>query len=151
MPPGILQFLRRALTVECWVHTEAAGQTDKWFVNNVYGNGDAGFRLGLAGGKLCWAIPKTRWSHHLVANEPLPVGRWVHVAATYDGEGMRLYQDGRECGSLERGGKIHPPTVHTCLGSYDSDHPAFFTGLLDEVKIHARALPASEIRKRARH
>jgi hypothetical protein len=150
VPPGALRFPRREITVECWVKTETAGQTDKWFVNNVYGNGDSGFRLGLSEGKLCWAIPKTPWSHHLAANESLPLGSWVHVAATYDGEVMHLYLNGKECGSLERGGQINPTDAHTCLGSYDTDHRAFFTGLLDEVKIHARALTAPEVQERAR-
>jgi hypothetical protein len=134
-----------AITVECWVKTDVGGQNDKWFVNNVYYGGNSGFRLGLSGGRLCWAVPKTPWSHHLAAREPLPLGRWVHVAATYDGQVMRLYMDGKEVGALDRGGRIHSNDYSLCLGSYEKGHRAFFTGVLDEVKIYGRALTAEEI------
>jgi hypothetical protein len=106
--------------------------------------------LGLSGGKLSWAIPQTPWSHHLVAGDPLPLGQWVHVAAPYDGRVMRLYQDGREVGSLERLGKVQAVSSHLCLGNYDPDHRAHFTGLLDEVRILSRALTAEEVAPRAR-
>ena len=61
-------------------------------VNSVFGhNVRGGFRLGLLGGKPCFQVPQTEWSHHLIGREPLPVGKWVHLAATFDGATMRLY------------------------------------------------------------
>ncbi|MBE7490065.1 hypothetical protein HS121_17680 [bacterium] len=42
-------------------------------------------------------------------------------------------------------GAPNPNAFHLCLGSYDIDHPAFFTGLLDEVRLYDRALTAQEI------
>ena len=84
------------------------------------------------------------------ATDPLPTGRWVHVAATYDGKVMRLYMDGRQCASLERHGPVVGNERHLCLGSYDVNHRAYFDGLLDEVKILHRALSSEEIATRAR-
>ncbi|MGQ9732111.1 MAG: LamG-like jellyroll fold domain-containing protein [Candidatus Zipacnadales bacterium] len=150
VPRGTFTWPTEQITFECWVKTDTPEQNDKWFVNCVYGQGDTGFRLGLHEGKLCWAIPRSQWSHHLRADEPLPLGRWVHVAATYDGEMMHLYMDGREIGSLKRNGRIHPPNTHLCLGSYDSGHKAHFTGLLDEVRIYSRALAQGEVEGRAK-
>jgi hypothetical protein len=71
------------------------------------------------------------------------------VAGTYDGQTMRLYTDGRLCASLERGGPIRPSDTHLCLGSYDVVHRAFFSGLLDEVRIYSRALTEEEVGRRA--
>jgi hypothetical protein len=62
------------------------------------------------------------------------------VLATYDGSTMRLYMDGRLCASMERGGRINPTDTHLCLGSYDVQHRAYFDGVLDEVRIWAKAL-----------
>lgn len=143
------RFSLPEITVECWVKSDVAGQSDKWFVNNVYSQGDSGFRLGLSNGRLCWAVPKTPWSHHLQAAEPLPIGDWIHVVATYDGNTMRLYMNGRECGILTRGGRVKPNTHSLCLGSYSRDHPAFFNGLLDDVRIYSRALTAEEVTRRS--
>lgn len=145
IPRRAFQTPTRQITVEAWIRTDVPGQTDKWFVNNVYGTGEGGFRFGLSQGKLCFAIPKTPWSHHLSAPEPLPLARWVHVAGTYDGKTIHLYQDGKLVASLPRGGRIIPPDTHFCLGSYDVKHRAFFAGLLDEVRVWARALDPQEI------
>lgn len=136
-----------AMTVECWVKTDTGGQDNRWLVNRVYGGGSAaGFRLGVMAGKPCFEVPMTDWSHHLIADTPLPTGRWVHLAGTFDGKTMRLYVDGEERGTMERAGPIHPSAFPLSLGSYEAGHPAFFTGLLDEVKLYNRALSHDEVR-----
>jgi len=150
VPRGAFETPSRAITVECWVRTDVGDQTDKWFVNSIYGTGESGFRLGLSGGKLAWAIPKTAWSHHLVADSPLPLGQWVHVAATYDAQVMRLYMNGKLCGALPRDGRINTADAHLCLGSYDIKHRAYFSGLLDEVRIYSQVLTEDEIAAAAR-
>lgn len=136
----------QAVTVECWVKTDLGGQDNKWLVNRVRSGGvDAGFRLGIVGGAPCFEVPLTSFSHHLKGNAPLPTGRWVHLAGTFDGQTIRLYMDGAECGSMERPGPMKPSTVPLTLGSYEAGHAAYFTGLLDEVKVWDRALGAEEI------
>ena len=136
-----------ALTIECWVKTEVAGQDNKWVVNRVLAGGtDTGYRLGVLEGKPCFEIPQTSWSHHLVADVALPTGRWVHLAGTFDGTTMRVYVDGELRGAMERPGPVKPNDFHLCLGSYEIGHQAYFTGLLDEVRLYARSLTADEVR-----
>ena len=140
-----------ALTIECWVKTDAAGQDNKWFVNRVLaGSTSSGYRMGVLEGKPCFEVPATSWSHHLKAAAPLPTGRWVHLVGTFDGKRMRIYVDGQEHGTMERPGPVNPTDCHLCLGAYDVNHPAHFTGLLDEVKIYGRALAAEEVREHYR-
>jgi hypothetical protein len=136
----------RQFTVECRVRTDVAGQDNHWIVNSVFNNNTtSGFRLGVLHGKPCFQVPQTAWSHHLVGNEPLPVGKWVHLAATFDGSMMRLYMDGKECGTMSRPGVLLPTDGRLVLGSYDVGHPSYFQGLLDDVRIYRRALAADEI------
>jgi hypothetical protein len=135
-----------AITVECWVKTERAGQPNAWLVNRVLPSAtSAGYRLGIVGGRPCFEIPVTSFSHHLAAAEQLPVGRWVYLAGTFDGQTMKIYVDGRERGRMARPGPIHATAAHLCLGNYEVGHKAFFDGILDEVKIFDRALDAAEI------
>ncbi len=72
---------------------------------------------------------------------------WTHVAATYDGVWMRLYQDGFPVGSLIHTGPISvDPTVPVSIG----DNPQGgrpFDGSIDEVRIENRALSSAEIRE----
>jgi len=142
---------RDAVSIECWVKTDLAGQDNAWIANRVFGGGtDTGYRLGLLEGKPCFEVPLTEWSHHLKANAPLPTGRWVHLVGTFDGQIERIYVDGEEQGSMERPGPIKPNNFHLCLGNYEVGHASHFTGLLDEVRLYDRALSAREIGDRYR-
>lgn len=110
------------------------------------GAANTGYRLGLVGGKLAWQIPQEPWSHLLVGPDRVPLGKWTHVAATHDGQTMRLLVDGKLKGELPRVGAIRPSEAKLVLGSFapgDSRHN--FVGVIDEVKLHDRALSAAEI------
>ncbi len=137
-----------ALTIECWVKPDVAGQPNAWMVNRIFAGGIAtGYRLGVLDGKPCFEIPQTDWSHHLTADVSLAVGKWTHIAGTFDGRVMRIYVDGEEHGTMDRPGPIHPNDFHLCLGNFELGHAAHFDGLLDEVKLYNRALSAAEIRQ----
>ncbi|GAB4136812.1 MAG: hypothetical protein Kow0040_23060 [Thermogutta sp.] len=146
VPAGDRLSIESQLSVECWVRTDLPGQDNKWIVNRVFGGAETtGFRLGILQGKPSFQIPVTAWSHHLVANQSLPTGRWVHLAATFDGTMMRLYMDGRQVGILERPGKIGRNDRNIIIGNYDVDHEAYFVGTLDEVRLYDRALSPDEV------
>lgn len=149
VPGNALLSVQDELTLECWVKTETRGQGNNWMINRVLQGGTAtGYRLGLIDDRPCLNIPQTDWSHHLSAPEPLPLGKWVHLAGTFDGRMMRLYVDGKEVATMERPGSIRPNDFRLHLGNYAEGHQAFFRGLLDEVRIYRRALSATEIAAR---
>jgi hypothetical protein len=81
----------------------------------------------------------------LISNGILTTNQWIHVAVTYDGAEMRIYQDGILVGSLAKSGNlVTAPSVDTWLG----DNPTgvkTFDGQLDELRIYNRALSVSEI------
>jgi len=72
-------------------------------------------------------------------------GAWHHTAATFDGERMRVYLDGKEIGSLERPGKISAnPAVPGFIGS-SGGHGEYFQGAMDDLRIYADSLTPEEI------
>ncbi|MBN2308140.1 MAG: glycoside hydrolase family 99-like domain-containing protein [Candidatus Hydrogenedentes bacterium] len=134
------------LTVACWVKTDETGQSNQWFVNHVFSGGtQTGYRMGLVDDKPTFEVPQTSWSHHLKAPSPLPTGRWVHLAGTFDGKTMRLYVDGVEQATMDRPGPVNGNQFPLCLGSYAKGHWAHFKGLLDEVLLYGRALSPAEV------
>ncbi|MBI5831945.1 MAG: glycoside hydrolase family 99-like domain-containing protein [Armatimonadetes bacterium] len=150
VPSNDLLNMAKAVSIECWVKTDVAGQGNTWMVNRVLSGGtDTGYRLGILDGKPCFEVPQTSFSHHLSAAEPLPTGRWVHLAGTFDGRTMRIYMDGVEKGTMDRPGPIKPSKLHLVLGNYEVSHAAYFHGLLDEVKLWSRALSADEVKAHA--
>ena len=140
------------LTVSCWIRVDQANQSDRWFLNGIYGGTtDCGYRLGISGGRLSWGVPETSWSHHLTSKEPVPVGRWVHVAVTADSQAMRIYLDGEEIAFGPRTVPVGVPAGrHLTIGNYDFQHKAHFIGLLDEIRLYDRVLDAARIKELAR-
>ncbi len=84
----------------------------------------------------------------------VPAGEWSFIAATYDGQRLRLYVNGQEVQSLEHHGNMAPvfPDSFLIIGSEDGrthcdgcDGRRYFRGLIDEVSVYDRALSAEEI------
>jgi len=115
------------ITVALWLKTDEPNQADRWILNTV-GAANTGYRLGL------------------VDSDPVPLGKWTHVAATYDGQMMRLLVDGKLKGTLPRAGAIQPSEAKLVLGSYgQGDNRHNFIGVIDEVRLYDRALSAAEV------
>ncbi|MCD6351851.1 MAG: glycoside hydrolase family 99-like domain-containing protein [Armatimonadetes bacterium] len=140
-----LLYSSTGITIEAWIKVAQPRQSDRWILNAVT-RANTGYRLGLLGGKLAWQVPDTPWSHLLTSPEPVPVGRWLHVAATHDNEKMRLYINGRQVGELDRPGAIRPAEGQLCIGAFGQGDPSHaFIGLIDELKLYDRALTPEEI------
>lgn len=75
-------------------------------------------------------------------------GEWVFAAAVYDGERMRLYQNGVEVGSRRQSGDIETDDdVDAWIGGNpDGARSRPWDGCIDEVAIFERALSPSQIR-----
>jgi len=90
----------------------------------------------------------------LRATTPLTLGRWHHVAGTYDGAIMRLHVDGKpEAEAATQSGDIlYPAAGRLTVGAYADDNELNpLEGALQEVKVYARALPSAEIAATATH
>jgi hypothetical protein len=108
------------------------------------------------GGTTTWRPAATRW-HTVTA--PLARGRWSHVVATYDGEAMRLWVDGRLVGS--RASTVELYDEHTNrprpedARRGEADDPLVigaksgrwleWDGGLDEAAFYKYALPAERV------
>jgi len=86
--------------------------------------------------------------------------RWTHLAGTYGNGRMRVYVDGRECGSVPASGSIDLPDTDLVIGLNNRkgratdpvrgpiNHlPAIYgiEGLIDEVRIYDAALAPEQI------
>jgi len=77
----------------------------------------------------------------------LSVGTWYHVAATFDGNALRLYVNGVQDSSLI-GGVCAGATVDAVANYFTISPTGFpFTGAVDDVRIYNRALSATEIQQ----
>jgi hypothetical protein len=125
-------------------HEEADGNYGLVLVNGRFQA-----RLNLGGGREN-AFQVTAEPAH-----PLRAEAWNHLAMSYDGDRLRLHVNGEPAGELRIGraravGKDPAPLAFGRRqdGSGDGYH---FRGVLDEIRLHHRALGDTEIRERFRN
>lgn len=84
----------------------------------------------------------------ITANTTIPLNVWVHVAAVYDGSNNKyvIYQDGRLVASGVSSGGAGAAVALRMAGATQGGWTSF-TGQLDNARVFAKALSASEVGK----
>jgi PKD repeat protein len=82
--------------------------------------------------------------NRLQAPARLPANTWTHVAATYDGLNQRLYVNGKQVASRAQSGALKVSANPLRIGG-NSIWGDYFRGMIDEIRIHNRALSELEI------
>ena len=84
---------------------------------------------------------------HAKATTGIPLGEWVHVAGTYDGQSIRVYVNGAEAadptpfpGGLAASGATVVIGAHSISGDRNP-----LDGCLDDVRIYGRALSSTDV------
>jgi len=142
---------RKPVTVEAWVRADKPRGAIL-----ARGGGVHGYALYVQGGRPHFAV-RISSNHVAVSAKKRIVGRWAHLAGALTAEmELRIYVDGKLAASAKAPGLIaSDPSDEMQVGADenstvgDYNAPFAFTGLVDEVRIHHRALSAAEIEKRA--
>ena len=154
IPSGETMNLKM-LTMSAWVNAEkvggimcfstGAGWVDERAVIHFY-DGQV-----LPSGHLRFTVSDALKYTTTAAGSPLTLNEWVHVAVTYDGKVMRIFQNGLLVAEGANSA-ITPMTggVPLKIGRCEGLAPNFFTGRIDEVRLYNRSLSAQEIEKLAR-
>jgi hypothetical protein len=74
----------------------------------------------------------------------LPLNTWTHLALTYDGAFLRLYENGIEVGARSVSGNMATSSQPLRIGG-NSVWGEYFGGLIDELRVYDRALSAAEL------
>ena len=83
------------------------------------------------------------------SNTDVILGKWNHIAASYDGNSVQLYLNGVADGSFVKTGNLIT-SGGLSIGSRDINSE-YFDGLIDDVQIWNKALSVSEIEDRMYH
>jgi cysteine-rich repeat protein len=84
---------------------------------------------------------------HIADTAAFKPGQWTHIAFTYDGQTVRLYQDGLETDTFSQSGALSfRSALKTTIGNQpDGAGDKGFNGYLDEVALYGKVLTANEI------
>ena len=148
---GTFDVNGRAMTLSAWIKADDFDTHDARIISKAKGTAEQDHYWMLSTIKKSGSIkPRFRLKTNgktttLIGKNDLPVGKWVHVAATYDGSSMRIYLDGKLMGSVKKSGFISTnSSVAVRLGDNPKGGRAF-DGTIDDVRVYSRALSASEL------
>jgi hypothetical protein len=79
------------------------------------------------------------------ATDRLLEDSWTHLAMTYDGAAVRVFEDGNLIASRSVAGAVGTSSGALRIGG-NILRGEFYRGLIDELRIYRRALSSSEIR-----
>ena len=79
-----------------------------------------------------------------IGTAQLPLNTWTHLALTYDGTTLRLYVNSVQAGTRAQTGAIATSSSPLRIGG-NVPWGEYFTGQIDDVRLHNRALSAAEI------
>ena len=140
------------LTLAAWVKNTAFPQNvDQRFLSKAVDSSEQGhyWMLGLTNAgenRLRFRLKTGGTTTTLIASSgALPLNKWYHAVATYDGSRMQLFLDGVLVGSVAKTGALSTnATVRAQIGrNPDGSNP--MSGVINDVRIYNRALTTSEI------
>lgn len=135
-----------AISLSLWVLPEAVPAGEAGIVGKDYGS----YVLTLYTDGRCWWYIGGGGNN---VSADLPLGQWHHVVATFDGEMLRLYVDGRESAARSKLNTVpvgRQLLMGTSTGAEQYTKGAHFRGQLHDVRLYDRALSAEEVRRQYR-
>jgi hypothetical protein len=143
---GDLNNLQWSISIASWF------KADDWIGNHRIlqkGAVDNQFRLLAEGGRMVFHLAGVG---RLETNLPT-AGTWHHVAATFDGNTMKMFIDGWLAGSLAAVGRIGITTDAMFLGTKNKTvtvNGDYFKGMLDDVRVYSYPLSDTAIQDLAK-
>ena len=143
---------KQKISLSAWVRID---KTQEWggIIGAIQDNGtyEHGWILGFNHSKFSFALAGTKGNGaltYLKAPSDFEARRWYHVAASYDGQLMKLFVNGKQVAqsSVQKGPISYPPKAYFEIGAYhDKDENFPLNGRIHEVRLYRRVLTAEEV------
>lgn len=137
-------------SVSAWIKpraTEANGKLQWVISRNEDGTNFPQFGMSLDNGH-----PRLH-SHFFSANsdEIVPVGKWSHIAGSFNGIDLTLYVDGLVKKEISIGHPISQDKTNVVIGAAQSidTMTGFFNGVIDDVRLFNTTLTAEQVKQLA--
>ena len=136
----------KMLTLSAWINASQPGGVMSFATGHGWKDERAVVHYYASKGCLRFTLSNGEQFITAGAASPTPLNQWVHVAVTYDGHTMTIYENGLKTSS-KANESIYPNTggVAFSIGRVQGLTPNVFTGRIDEVRIYNRALSAKEV------
>jgi len=138
-PDTALLNMRNQWTVEAWLRPECdISASDSVNIASKVESGD-GWAFQIYQGKLSYDGPGTALLDAEGPAHTWTAGQWYHVAATYDGNTSRVFENGILVGSISYSGGAGQMDGPFRIGGSPDVSGSYFPGTIDEVRISSIA------------
>jgi hypothetical protein len=128
--------IQEAVTVEAWIKLPPDEQKLGMGILQYGRPMREGFRFGVEmTGELLWLVPVDGQEQALRSRVRVPVDEWVHVAATYDGQVMKVFINGELENEKDVAGAQLQGKGDLLLGYFSGGGRPAFTGLINGVRV----------------
>jgi hypothetical protein len=155
--PVRASFAIERVTVAAWVRPSHASDTaiiGRWFVHDQWALGFDSIEQ-----KIMFSVavpsPTSEWGDPFRVGMAARDDTWVHVAASFDGTFLRIYENGRLAGETritDAPRRLQDTTKPLAMGYVPKAPPSTdprFRGDLDDVRVYGVALTAAQIARLA--
>lgn len=128
------------ITIEAWINPARIPGGE----SHLFGEGMRSYGLTVYNTQIAWYLGHGSVSNYLYATPK--IGRWNHLVATFDGERLAIWLDGRVVASRTSQVKQYKTAGNFQISGSggDSEKPRF-SGMVDNVRVYDRALGEAEI------
>ncbi len=138
------------VTLAAWVYLRSYPEDARIISQEVDGAPYSTYSLMMSGGgytKLEFRISLDNTRKRIPTNADVPLNKWTHVAATYDGSKAVIYIDGEIDKEEPQSGTLLTNDNPIYLGASQFWDPRFFDGLMDDAVIFNVGLSEDEIKE----
>ncbi len=132
------------LSVAAWVWVDPSASGNMFIAGNINEGAKTGYGLTVNNGAAQFKVGNGSVWETVTSNTQITPGVWTHIAGTYDKEDLKIYVNGVEVGQ-EGAYLIINHTNPFRVGYTGTTNPGYFSGVIDEVAVYARALRAEEV------
>ena len=146
--PDALQVdIEGPFTAETWIKLDKSPPSDHSTIILMQADGtlSIGFTSSTGGGFYGYAGDNVKLTD---PDAEFPVGEWVHIAHTFDGETQRLYRNGEEIASQNaiQANFDHPEDSPWTIGAWSEPKQYFLeNAILDEMRVSNEAVEPEEL------
>ncbi len=145
--------ITKFLTIEAWIKQTIDAQAGQYIVGNDRDGGTpvGGYDIHTRSNRLFYGCiwRKSTGTRACASGSSVPENSWHYVVSTFDGQNLKVYQNGIRSGTASIVDEIENPSQNFTIGCLAYGRPVYykFYGTMDNIRIYDAAISVSRVQQ----